>query len=153
MTEKLLITNCRLFNAPQQSTSILIEDGVIAGIGQTNVTLPNVDTLDARGRIIAPGLIDIHIQGAGGADVLDATPDALKAISQTCARFGVTGFLATTVFKQNQKNEHLLLAARYVGRDLGGANRNSSGRPIYFTGKKRNDSAQLLIRSIATAFR
>jgi N-acetylglucosamine-6-phosphate deacetylase len=122
MTEKLLITNCRLFNAPQQSTSILIEDGVIAGIGQTNVAPPNVNTLDARGRIIAPGFIDIHIQGAGGADVLDVTPDALKAISQTCGRFGVTGFLATTVFKQNQKNEHLLLAARYVGRDLGGAN-------------------------------
>lgn len=137
MLQKLLITNCRLFDAvdDKQTTSILIENGIITQIGQTNQTnssagCPERDgqvhnnTLDAQGRIIAPGFIDIHIQGAGGADILDATPDALKSISQTCARFGTTGFLATTVFKTKpeQKNQHLTVAAEHVGRDLGGAN-------------------------------
>ncbi len=124
MLQRLLITNCRLFDAPkdEQTTSILIENGVITQIGKIESgTAPN-NTLDAQGRIIAPGFIDIHIQGAGGADILDATPEALEAISRTCARFGVTGFLATTVFKPNQANRHLALAAEYVGRDLGGAN-------------------------------
>jgi N-acetylglucosamine-6-phosphate deacetylase len=124
MSQELLITNCRLFDAPddKQTTSILIEDGIIAQIGRINSSAFNDKTLDAKGRIIAPGFIDIHIQGAGGADVLDATPDALKAISQTCARFGTTGFVATTVYKSNQKNQHLTVAAEHVGRDLGGAN-------------------------------
>jgi N-acetylglucosamine-6-phosphate deacetylase len=124
MLQKLLITNCRLFDAPddKQTTSILIENGTITQIGQINSSADCNNTLDAQGRIIAPGFIDIHIQGAGGADILDATPDALKAISQTCARFGTTGFLATTVFKPKQENQHLTLAAEHVGRDLGGAN-------------------------------
>ena len=123
MSEKLLITNCRLFNAPddKQTTSILIEDGTIAQIGQIDPSAGCDNTLDAQGRLIAPGFIDVHIQGAGGGDILDATTEALKAISQTCARFGTTSFLATTVFKPNQKNQHLTLAAEHVGRNLGGA--------------------------------
>ncbi|MHC4174927.1 MAG: N-acetylglucosamine-6-phosphate deacetylase [Planctomycetota bacterium] len=124
MSEKLLITNCRLFNAPddKQTTSILIENGTITQIGQIDSSAGCDNTLDAQGRLITPGFIDVHIQGAGGADILDASTEALKAISQTCARFGTTSFLATTVFKPNQKNQHLTLAAEHVGRDLGGAN-------------------------------
>jgi len=124
MSQKLLITNCRLFDATddKQTTSILIENGVINQIGQVDASAADNNILDAQGRTIAPGFIDIHIQGAGGADILDANAQGLKAISQTCARFGVTGFLATTVFKPNQENRHLVLAAKYVGQDLGGAN-------------------------------
>lgn len=122
-SQKLLITNCRLFDSPQgeRTTSILIEDGLITTIGQKASGTECNEILDAGGRVVAPGFIDVHIQGAGGADVLDATPEALKAISQTCARFGTTGFLATTVHKPGQDNQHLALAAEYVGRDLGGA--------------------------------
>ncbi len=124
MSQRLLIINCKLFDAPEdkQTTSVLIENRVIVQIGQIEPNAACDNTLDAQGRIIAPGFIDIHIQGAGGADILDATPEALEAISETCARFGTTGFLATTVFKPNQDNRHLALASEYVGRDLGGAN-------------------------------
>ncbi len=123
MSQRLLITNCRLFDVPDeaQTTSILIENGTITQIGQINPPT-GCNTLDAQGRIAAPGFIDVHIQGAGGADVLDATPEALKAISHTCARFGATSFLATTVFKPAQKNQHLTVSSDHVGRDLGGAN-------------------------------
>ncbi|MCK4293336.1 MAG: N-acetylglucosamine-6-phosphate deacetylase [Planctomycetes bacterium] len=124
MKQGLLITNCRLFNAreDEQTNSILIENGIITEIGQIDASSDRDNVLDAQGRIVTPGFIDVHIQGAGGADVLDATGEALEAISQTCARFGTTSFLATTVFKPNQANEHLALAAEYTGRDLGGAN-------------------------------
>lgn len=46
---------------------------------------------------ITPGLIDLHIHGAKGADIMDATPEALKTISEALAEEGVTGFLATTM--------------------------------------------------------
>jgi N-acetylglucosamine-6-phosphate deacetylase len=46
---------------------------------------------------IWPGLIDTHIHGMAGADVMDATPEALTVISQNLVRYGVTGFLATTM--------------------------------------------------------
>ena len=124
MSQSLLVTNCRLFDAADknQTTSILIENGVITQISQIKAETARCKTLDAKERIIAPGFIDVHIQGAGGADVLDANADALKTISRTCARFGTTSFLATTVFKPNQANRHLAVAAEGVGSDMGGAN-------------------------------
>jgi len=119
----LLITNCRLYDVPAEAPlrSILVRDGVIERIGDAAPSILPDRVLDAGGRVVAPGFIEVHIQGAGGADVLDATADALRTISKTCARFGVTGFLATTVYKHGQKNAHLRLAAEYTGRDLGGA--------------------------------
>jgi N-acetylglucosamine-6-phosphate deacetylase len=123
MTQRLLVTNCRLYDTEddKETVSILVKDGVIAEIGQIDAG-SGCDELDAEERITAPGFIDVHIQGAGGADVLNGTEDALKAISQTCAQYGTTSFLATTVYKADGDNEHLTLAAEYAGRDLGGAN-------------------------------
>ncbi len=46
---------------------------------------------------IVPGLIDIHIHGRDGRDVMDSDPESLRIISRSLARHGVTGFLATTV--------------------------------------------------------
>lgn len=119
----LLIKNCRIYNAPEADPlrSVLIQEGGIEYVGPPNVSIRADQVLDAQGYTLAPGFIDVHIQGAGGADVLDATPEALETISHACARFGVTGFLATTVYKPGQKNRHLSVAADCVGRDLGGA--------------------------------
>ncbi|MHC4691906.1 MAG: N-acetylglucosamine-6-phosphate deacetylase [Planctomycetota bacterium] len=122
MGQKLLINNCRLFDGVDKETvSILVENGIIAEIGQIDAD-SSCDVFDAEGRIAAPGFIDVHIQGAGGADILDGTEDALKAISQTCARYGTTSFLATTVYRADGDNGHLELAAGCTGSDLGGAN-------------------------------
>ncbi len=121
MGQKLLINNCRLFDGVDKKTlSILVESGIITEIGQVDAG-GDCDILDAEGRIAAPGFIDVHIQGAGGADVLDGTEEALKAISQTCARYGTTSFLATTVYKADGDNGHLKLAAGCTNSDLGGA--------------------------------
>ncbi len=119
----LLLTNCRPYDAAPNAPlrSLLIRQGIIEKITDATSALRADQTLDAGGRLVAPGFIDVHIQGAGGADVLDATPQALETISRACARFGVTGFLATTVHKPGQKNQHLKVAADCVGRDLGGA--------------------------------
>lgn len=123
MGQRFLVTNCRLYDAEndKERVSILVEDGVIAEIGQIDAD-SGCDVLDAEGRIAAPGFIDVHIQGAGGADILDGEREALEAISKTCVQFGTTSFLATTVYNANGDNEHLALAAECAGGDLGGAN-------------------------------
>lgn len=46
---------------------------------------------------LSPGLIDLHIHGANGFDVMDGTKKALSAIALALAEEGVTGFLATTM--------------------------------------------------------
>jgi len=118
----LIIKNCRLYNSPDKTTDILIKNGKISKIGRLKSRFPGEETIDARGRIVAPGFIDVHIQGAGGADVLDGTVDALKTMSRTVARFGTTSFLATTVYKPGKDNAHLEIAADATGKNLGGAN-------------------------------
>ncbi len=119
----LLITNCRLYDAAagEPLRSVLIRENAIEKIDDWGSSAHADRTFDAGGRLLAPGFIDVHIQGAGGADVLDATPQALETLSRTCARFGVTSFLATTVYKPGQGNRHLQVAAECTGRDLGGA--------------------------------
>ncbi|RJP65691.1 MAG: N-acetylglucosamine-6-phosphate deacetylase [Ignavibacteriales bacterium] len=123
MNESLLIKNCRLYNSlnSNQLKSILIENGKISDIDSTEISESN-KTLDIDGKIIAPGLIDVHIQGAGGADILDGTQEALQTISNTLARVGTTSFLGTTVVKPLEENKHLKLANNYIEKDLEGAN-------------------------------
>ena len=53
--------------------------------------------LDGSDCILLPGFIDVHIHGSAGADMMDATPESLAAISRFLVRHGVTGFYATTV--------------------------------------------------------
>lgn len=121
---ELIVRNCRPFNWPEDAEpiSISIRNGIISRVGESDPEIGSTEELDAEGRIVTPGFIDVHVQGAGGGDVLDGTSEALRAISRTCARFGVTSFLATTVFRPNGDNRHLKVAAENVGRDLGGAN-------------------------------
>ena len=119
----LLIKNGRLFNAPKkENVNILIRGKTIVRIGKIKTVNANYRVLNASGRIVAPGFIDVHIQGAGGASILDATQTSLETISKTLARLGTTGFLATTVFKPGEKNLPIAVAAENTGRDLGGAN-------------------------------
>lgn len=119
----LLIRDCKRYDAPptDRHSNVLVQDGSIAWIGAGQPPAVAEQVLDAGGRLLAPGFIDVHIQGAGGADVLDATPEALATIAKACARCGVTSYLATTVYKSGQENRHLEVASECIGRDLGGA--------------------------------
>lgn len=57
----------------------------------------NMKVIDAGGKYVSPGFIDVHIHGAGGCDTMDATPSGLYTIAQMIARNGVTSFLPTTL--------------------------------------------------------
>lgn len=46
---------------------------------------------------VLPGMIDIHIHGVGGSDVMDATTDSLNVITRLLPKEGTTSFLATTL--------------------------------------------------------
>ena len=78
---------------------IAFEDGVI-----TSVT-PHEDdgALENAGELVLPGFLDQHVHGAGGADAMDGSPEALATISAQLAQEGTTAFLATTM-TQSEEN-------------------------------------------------
>jgi len=45
--------------------------------------------IDATGRILLPGFMDLHVHGAMGHDTMDASPEGLRAMAQFYARHGV----------------------------------------------------------------
>ena len=55
------------------------------------------DILDAGGCYVAPGFLNVHIHGCGGADTMDEGADALTTIRKKQAEMGVTAFLPTTM--------------------------------------------------------
>ncbi|MEI6846384.1 MAG: N-acetylglucosamine-6-phosphate deacetylase, partial [Candidatus Firestonebacteria bacterium] len=106
--QDILLKNCRVC-APERlpwKKDILVRAGkikVIAG----NIKAKGIPVLDCKGRFAVPGFIDVHIQGAGGADIFDATPAAFIKIAKTLAATGTTSFLATTALAPDNKQAHL----------------------------------------------
>ncbi|HET9994356.1 MAG TPA: N-acetylglucosamine-6-phosphate deacetylase [Candidatus Acidoferrum sp.] len=78
---------------------ILIREDVIEAIGpRAGMTLPaGAQEILATGKTAIPGFIDIHIHGAGGHDVMEASSAALRAVTSKVAEYGTTSLLATTV--------------------------------------------------------
>ncbi|MCL2425188.1 MAG: N-acetylglucosamine-6-phosphate deacetylase [Oscillospiraceae bacterium] len=72
------------------------QNGLLTAIGE-NIVQHDNEIIDASGCYVIPGLVDIHIHGAMGADFCDGTPEAIKKISRFLLKNGVTSFLGTTM--------------------------------------------------------
>jgi len=86
---------------------VLLFDQHIVEIAD-NVDMSGIEIIDAHGAYVTAGFIDLHIHGNGGADVMDATPDALATISVTLPQTGTTSFLATTMTMSSQDIDNAL---------------------------------------------
>lgn len=58
--------------------------------------------IDAKGNIIMPGFIDVHVHGSAGIDFMDAKACDYKTISESLYQEGVTTYLATTLTSDNE---------------------------------------------------
>lgn len=78
---------------------ILIDGSKIVAIGpRAQVAVPAGAVSREMPAVTAvPGFVDVHIHGAGGHDVMEATPEALDAVTKTVALRGTTSLVATTV--------------------------------------------------------
>ncbi|MBQ8164980.1 MAG: N-acetylglucosamine-6-phosphate deacetylase [Clostridia bacterium] len=84
----MIIKNAKL---EKSVADIKIENGVITGIGD----FTGDEEIDAAGRKVIPGLIDIHVHGFGGYDTSDI--GRLGDISVKLAEAGTTSWLPTTM--------------------------------------------------------
>jgi N-acetylglucosamine-6-phosphate deacetylase len=121
MSNILKISNCRLSSQSDERFTVHITGGLIEHIDAAEAPVFDSTALNAEGRLLAPGLIDVHIHGAGGADFLDGSEGALRTISHACARCGVTSVVATTMFHPRGENRHLECLREACEQNLGGA--------------------------------
>lgn len=98
--------------------AVTVRDDRIAAVGAAG----EGRHVDVGGALIAPGLIDTHLHGGLEHDTMDATPDALRAISRFLAARGITSWVPTTVAcGAAQLDRVLTLVASLRGQDTGGA--------------------------------
>ncbi|WP_421943296.1 N-acetylglucosamine-6-phosphate deacetylase [Pedobacter sp.] len=77
--------------------TLVIENDKIAEVSAGNVDVPSAFEINAGGKIISPGFIDLHVHGGGGHDFMDNTIDAFLSIASTHARYGTTSLMPTTL--------------------------------------------------------
>ncbi len=68
---------------------------------------PGTPVVDVGDRVIAPGFLDVHVHGGGGAQINGDSPQQVSRSAAAVARFhvrhGTTGLLATTVSDTPQR--------------------------------------------------
>src|SRR5687768_9425808 len=97
-----LIRNVRLVNPGREITTgdLLVRDGRIAALGEIPAAsgdeAQHSETIEGRGRLLTPGLIDIHTHGVMHS-LYQSGPDGLRGAARVVGRFGVTTVLPTIV--------------------------------------------------------
>jgi N-acetylglucosamine-6-phosphate deacetylase len=102
----LALTNCRIYTATDSldGHAVLVKSGRIADVvGEVDIPA-GAERLDLAGGHLAPGFIDIQVNGGGGV-MFDASPDVMgiARIGMAHRRFGTTGFLPTLITGERGK--------------------------------------------------
>jgi len=101
ITEATVVTSTGVFDPGW----VAVSDGRIAAVGRGPAPRPSERrdglVIEAAGRWVVPGFVDLHVHGGEGAQVNGDSPDevqdAVKRIARYHARYGTTSLLATTV--------------------------------------------------------
>jgi N-acetylglucosamine-6-phosphate deacetylase len=164
MTKYLKIYNGTILS-PQGSireACVIISDGKIVEVSDKNIEIPGADTIDAMGKYIAPGFIDMHVHGGGGHDFMDNTLDAFLQIARTHAIYGTTTLMPTTlscekqdllntldIYEQADKADHT--GARFAGLHIEGPyfamNQRGAQDPRYIRNPDPAEYREILSRS------
>lgn len=85
---------------------IILPDSIVEGrallfdekiIGLSETVPQGAEIIDAKGRYVAPGLVDIHIHGYLGEDTSDGSVEGIRKMAEGIVKNGVTAWLPTTM--------------------------------------------------------
>jgi N-acetylglucosamine-6-phosphate deacetylase len=100
--------------------ALLIRNGRVSGVGTWGEVPPDwPQTRLPAGTFLAPGFIDLQVNGGGGVLLNDQpTADGMRAIARAHRRYGTTGCLPTLISDTREQGRSAIAAARSVaGQD------------------------------------
>jgi N-acetylglucosamine-6-phosphate deacetylase len=99
MMQSILLKHARMVTTGSiVSGDLLIEKGKIAAISTDRQNRPGgVAEIDLGGSYVAPGFIDLHTHGGGGADFMDGTAEAFVTACEMHLAHGTTTIFPTTL--------------------------------------------------------
>jgi N-acetylglucosamine-6-phosphate deacetylase len=121
-----LLTGCVvLADRMVERGAVLIRDGRIKAAGEENrvrsQATADVEVMGHDG-YVAPGYIDIHVHGGGGADFMDGTAEAFQTVLRSHLRHGTTSMLPTTTVARHEQTLVMLECCRaFRDESLGNA--------------------------------
>ncbi|HJU55060.1 MAG TPA: N-acetylglucosamine-6-phosphate deacetylase [Pyrinomonadaceae bacterium] len=79
--------------------AVLVEDGHLTFVGRARDAEPEpgAEIINAAGLTVLPGLIDTHVHGSHGDDVMFSDAEGIRRISRAQLRYGTTAYLPSTV--------------------------------------------------------
>ena len=118
--QRLKIFNGKIITANKiiNGGAVLITGDTITAVSESDIEFEDAIEINANGKYISSGFIDIHVHGGGGHDFMDGTETAFLKIAETHAQYGTTSMLPTTL--SASKEEILQTLAVYEN-----ANRNN----------------------------
>lgn len=115
---RILFYNANLVLPDQvlANAALEIADGKIQAIFSAEEAAGRVRStgsvmLNCNGDYLIPGLIDLHVHGCGGADIMDASSAAFEQMSACLMRRGTVAFLATTMTAATDRMARVFSAA------------------------------------------
>lgn len=82
---------------------ILIEKGKILEVAERDIKTEDYRIINASGKYVSPGFIDIHVHGGGGYDFMDGTVDAYLGAAAAHGVHGTTAMVPTTLTSTNDE--------------------------------------------------
>ena len=122
---KQLLSNCRVFDGERvhKHRSVVLHGRHIAEIATAGTPCPDADReIDLGGNLLAPGLIDLQVNGGGGVLFNDAPePDTIRTIVAAHRRTGTTGLLPTLISDETTVTDAAVAAVESaIAEDMAG---------------------------------
>ena len=153
MTELAVVGSAVVHGDRVEGSDVVIRDGTIVSVGPSIVIPDGAELVPAEGLLVAPGFVDLQVNGAHGVDITEE-PERLWEVASVLPRYGVCAFLPTVVTSPSEAPRRAIAAlarrpdgfvgAEPVGLHFEGPMLNPERRGAHASGFLRAPDSELV---------